>query len=231
MPEWLQDASQSSTNSLPVEAAAFRLLVSVLTGLAIAWVYRRCVIRSAVATETFGTALILLSALVAMTAMVIDNNVARAFSLVGALAIVRFRTVVEDTRDTAFVIFSVVAGMAAGVGNWGLCVVGVPIVGAVALARAGAARRAAASTANLDHGTSQSLIVRIGVGDDPKQMLEPVMRGHLKDIRLMRTTTVRQGAALELTYAVQLRAGSATIPLVRELNLVKGVQHVEMGEA
>ena len=49
-----------------------------------------------------------------MVSMVIGNEIARAFSLVGALSIVRFRTVVEDTRDTAFVIFAVVVGMALG---------------------------------------------------------------------------------------------------------------------
>src|SRR2546430_13730647 len=43
---------------------------------------------------------------------VIGDNVARAFSLVGALSIVRFRTVVRDTQDTAYVIFAVVVGMA-----------------------------------------------------------------------------------------------------------------------
>ena len=50
----------------------------------------------------------LLTILIAMVTMVIGNNMARAFGLVGALSIVRFRTVVEDTRDTAFVIFAVV---------------------------------------------------------------------------------------------------------------------------
>jgi len=39
----------------------------------------------------------------------------RAFSLVGALSIVRFRTVVRDTQDTAYVIFAVAVGMAEGV--------------------------------------------------------------------------------------------------------------------
>ena len=49
-----------------------------------------------------------------MVTQVIGDNVARAFSLVGALSIVRFRTVVRDTQDTAFVIFAVVVGMAVG---------------------------------------------------------------------------------------------------------------------
>ena len=229
MPDWLQEEAQALSSALPMEAAALRLLIAVMTGVNISSVDRRCAHLMALATESCATALILLSALVAMTAMVIDNNIARAFSLVGALAIVRFRTVVEDTRDTAFVIFAVVAGMAAGVGNWGLCAVGVPIVSVVALARAGASRRAADGEGAATGGAAQPLVVRIGAGDDPHAELEPAMQRHLEGIRLVRTATVRQGAAIELTYSVKIRAGSEAVALVRELNLVKGVQNVELG--
>ena len=58
--------------------------------------------------------LVLLTILIAMVTQVIGDNVARAFSLVGALSIVRFRTVVRDTQDTAYVIFAVAVGMAVG---------------------------------------------------------------------------------------------------------------------
>ena len=121
--------------------------------------------------------------------------------------------------------------MAAGVGNWWLCAVGVPIVGVVALARGGASRLAAAAEAFEGGGATQPLLVRIGTGDDPKAELEPAMKRHLESIRLLRTATARQGAALELTYSVRLRAGCEAVPLVRELNALKGVQHVELGEA
>ena len=75
------------------------------------------------------TTLVLLSMLIAMVSIVIGNSVARAFSLVGALSIVRFRTVVDDTRDTAFVIFAVIVGMAAGAGLFLVALVGVPLRG------------------------------------------------------------------------------------------------------
>ena len=52
------------------------------------------------------------AAAIAMVTQVTGQNVALAFSLVGALSIVRFRTVVQDTNDTAFVIFAVAGGMA-----------------------------------------------------------------------------------------------------------------------
>ena len=62
------------------------------------------------------------------------NNAARAFSLVGAVSVIRFRTPLEDTRDTAFVLFAVILGMASGVGYFevgllGLLAVGVTTVG------------------------------------------------------------------------------------------------------
>jgi hypothetical protein len=57
------------------------------------WTYRR---HEALAWS-FVSTLVLLAILLAMVTQVIGNNVARAFSLVGALSIVRFRTIVEDT--------------------------------------------------------------------------------------------------------------------------------------
>jgi uncharacterized membrane protein YhiD involved in acid resistance len=74
----------------------------------------------------------MMTILIAMSTQVIGDNVARAFSLVGALSIVRFRTVVKDTRDTAFVIFSVVVGMAIGAGHLTVAIVGIIVAGIAA---------------------------------------------------------------------------------------------------
>ena len=72
--------------------------------------------------------LVLLTVLIAMVTLTIGESLARAFSLAGALAIIRFRTVVEDTRDTAFVIFAVAEGMAFGAGFMILPLLGAPFV-------------------------------------------------------------------------------------------------------
>ncbi len=228
MPDWLRNAFHGSGHGLTFHAAAWHLLLAVVCGFAIAWVHRRSVGRATTGSDSFAAALILLSPLVAMTAMVIDDNVARAFSLVGALSIVRFRTDVEDTRDTAFVIFSVVAGMAAGVGNWVLCAVGVPVVGFVAIALS---LRRGSPAGGAFAGPPVALLVRIAAAENPKEALEPAMARHLEGVRLVKTATARQGAALELTYTVHLRGGGDPVALVRDLNAVKGVQHAELGEA
>src|SRR5439155_23381051 len=112
--------------------------------------------------------------LLAMVSMVIGSDIARAFSLVGALSIVRFRTVVEDTRDTAFVIFAVIVGMAAGAGVYVVPAVGIPLVAVVAWAlaawgRAGGANGFTSSARTAPRPTTPpgTLVVRIGIGFDP----------------------------------------------------------------
>lgn len=65
--------------------------------------------------------------------MVIGGSLARAFALVGALSIIRFRTVIKDTKDTTYVFLALAIGMAAGTSNYFLAFVGTLIIGALIL--------------------------------------------------------------------------------------------------
>ena len=58
--------------------------------------------------------LLLIAPLIAMATMAVGTNLAAAFTLFGTLAIVRFRTPIKEPMDAAFVIFSVVIGLATG---------------------------------------------------------------------------------------------------------------------
>ena len=90
------------------------LILAFALGLVIAAVYRWT---ANIAEDSMADALIILCMLIAVVMVVIGDSVARAFSLVGALSIIRFRTVVQNPRDIAFVFFSLAVGMAIGAGN------------------------------------------------------------------------------------------------------------------
>ena len=60
--------------------------------------------------------LIFLAVAITGAMMIIGNNLARAFGLVGAVSIIRFRSAVKSARDMAFVLFVIVVGMACGLG-------------------------------------------------------------------------------------------------------------------
>ena len=128
MPEWLHDSLANGSD--PSLAVLFwRIGMAMVLGATVASIYRWAR-RGEAVQPTFLTTLILLATVIAMATQVIGDNVARAFSLVGALSVVRFRTVVKDTQDTAFVIFAVVVGMASGANHLVVALVGMGIVAA-----------------------------------------------------------------------------------------------------
>ena len=66
--------------------------------------------------------IMILSVLSAVVMMVIGSNLARAFTLFGAFTLIRFRTAIKDTRDTTFLMWAIVNGLAVGTGSYGLAV-------------------------------------------------------------------------------------------------------------
>ncbi len=108
-------------------AIAARLLLALAFGALVAAIYKWAR-KSNESATSFPMTLVLLCVLIAMVTQVIGDNIARAFSLVGALSIVRFRTVVRDTKDTAYVILAVIAGMSAGAGNLWVAALGLAAV-------------------------------------------------------------------------------------------------------
>lgn len=69
-------------------------------------------------SQAFCVSLILLAPIVGLVIVLIGNNTARAFSLAGAFALIRFRSAPGDPKDIAFVFMSVVMGLACGMGYW-----------------------------------------------------------------------------------------------------------------
>ncbi|GAB4317782.1 MAG: DUF4956 domain-containing protein [Bacteroidales bacterium] len=91
------------------------LLVALISGMIIGWVYK-LVYKGNSYSATFVNSLVLLTMITSIVIMVIGNNLARAFGLVGAMSIIRFRTAVRDVQDIVFIFLSLSIGMATGVG-------------------------------------------------------------------------------------------------------------------
>jgi uncharacterized membrane protein YhiD involved in acid resistance len=210
--------------AIPPVVVLVRLVAALLLGGVVALVYRLTRSNAEVA-PSFTATLVLLSILIAMVTQVIGDNVARAFSLVGALSIVRFRTVVRDTQDTAFVIFAVGVGMAVGAGYPWLAIAGIAVVAIAAFAMKPRGMRSVASPSG---GEPFELQVRVGIGHDPQVVVEPALDVHAADRRLMSLATVRQGLAVDATFRAALRDTASADALVRALNKTEGVQSVSL---
>ena len=83
-------------------------------------------------SQSFSQTVVFVSLIVAIVMMVIGGSLARAFALVGALSIIRFRTVLKDTKDMAYIFGALALGMAAGTSNYFLAGAGTIVVSILA---------------------------------------------------------------------------------------------------
>jgi uncharacterized membrane protein YhiD involved in acid resistance len=221
LPAFLRDAFPR-TQDINLEDLSLRLGVAVLLGCIVGAVYRLTHRGDNPTSPSFVATLVLLCVIIAVVTQVVGESVGRAFTLVGALSIVRFRTVVEDTRDTAFVIFAVVVGMAAGMGNLPVAVVGLGVVSAAAIMLYWFQRFTFKAQAEW------TLHLRVSTGTGAESAWETLFAKHCSQAHLQSTATVRQGAAVDLTYKVELKSGVTPLQFLNEVNRLEGVQNLEL---
>ncbi|AMV37956.1 DUF4956 domain-containing protein [Planctomyces sp. SH-PL62] len=224
MPAWILE-SLSNNETLPGTVMAWRIASALLLGGVVAGVYRWARRGLGPPQATFLTTLVLLSVTIAMATQVIGDSVARAFSLVGALSVARFRTVVKDTQDTAFVILAVVVGMAAGANDLLVALVGLGVVG-IASPVLWPRRRDPAWT-----GAEVDLKLRLAAAQDVREAIERILADVSTRATLVSIETARQGASIDLAYRVRLRRDRSPVQTAAELNQTPGVEAVELRRA
>jgi hypothetical protein len=219
MPDFLGVAAATPD---PVAVIVTRLAIATAFGAAVAFVYRRT---RRMPASSFTITLVLLAILIAMVTQVIGNNVARAFSLVGALSIVRFRTVVRDTQDTAYVIAAVALGMAVGAGHFGVAVAGFGMLAVAAFAMMSPVAGNGPATAE---DLPYTLTVRLGLGVEAAVAVGPRLEAHASAWRLVGAATSRQGLSIDVSYRLALKDEERAQELVAALNGTDGIQSADV---
>ncbi len=120
------------TATTPPATALITLLLAFVLGQSVAWLYA-ATHRGLSYSRNMVHSLVLLTMIISMVMLVVGDSMARAFGLVGAVALVRFRTVVRDARDTTFIFLALAVGIAVGVQHHVLAVVGTLAIGGAAV--------------------------------------------------------------------------------------------------
>lgn len=116
-----------STNNLTMEQIITNLLVATFIGVCI-YVSYYFSHTGTIYNKKFNVSLVMLTILTSMVMTVIGNNVALSLGMVGALSIVRFRTAIKDSRDTAYIFWTIIVGICCGVGDYFVAGIGTIIV-------------------------------------------------------------------------------------------------------
>lgn len=196
------------------------LLVSFVLSQPLAWVYVKTHHGVSYSRSTV-QALILLSTIVTLVMLAIGDSLARAFGLFGALALIRFRTPVKDTRDTVFLFLAVGIGIAVGTSNLMLAVAGTAFALAIALyldwTRFG-----------VRHGGDGVLRLRLPSGTELEQALLATLGRHCHAFSLVQAREGMTPGELELAYQLELRDLTRGGGLVADVQAIPGAGDVNL---
>src|SRR3954454_550496 len=105
------------------ELAFLSLLVAFCLGHIVSWTYM--LTHSGLSySQMFTSSLLVLPVVVAMTMMLLAGNLLVAIGLLSVFAMIRFRNVLKDTRDTAYILWAIVEGVACGTQRFSIGIVG-----------------------------------------------------------------------------------------------------------
>ncbi|MFR9727026.1 DUF4956 domain-containing protein [Streptomyces sp. MS19] len=185
------------------------LLLSFALSTLVGYVYRGTH-KNVSYSQSFVQTLVIVGMIVAVILLVVGSNLARAFSLVGALSVVRFRNAVKETRDVGFIFLVMGLGMACGARFYTLAVLGGVVICAVVLVM---------NRFHMFRLDVQRQVVKaqMPAGEDLTADIEDVLAAHTSEFELVSTETVRGGALTESFYTVRLRKGHKPGQLVGAL--------------
>lgn len=198
-------------------------------GLSFLWatVYRKT--HSGIAyTRSFYFTLILMPPAVAMIMMAIGSNIALSLGLVGALSIIRFRTVIKDTRDMTFLFVSIGIGLTAGANVWMVGFLGTLTIAAFTIIMTRMGHNSAAS--------GDYILIFHSNHKDPWDALPAQARELITWRQLRGVTDLNQGMSFEYTYSVRLApsvnperiAGELSNGVAQNLTMITPENHLEL---
>lgn len=194
------------------------LVLSFVLAAAVGWVYR-ATHKGVSYSQSYVQTLVMLGMLTSLIMLIVGSNIARAFSLVGALSIVRFRNAVKETRDVGFLFLAMGIGMATGTRFYTLAVIATVVICGVVLLM---------TKFNWYALQVRSQVVRVQVPPDADYTgaIERVLRDRTSVADLVSIESIRGGALNELTYSVQLRKDATPTALMAALGEVNAGQRV-----
>jgi len=186
----------------------------------IGWVYQISH-RGASYTQSYVHTLVLNGMVVAVIMLIVGSNIARAFALVGALSIIRFRNAVKQTRDVGFIFFTMAVGMAVGTKFYLLAVVTAVVICLVILIM---------TRFNWYARRVVSQILKVQVPNDAQfdTLFDTLFVRYTSSSELISVDSIHGGMLTELTYSVGLKKPGKIQELLAEIKKLNSNNRVTL---
>jgi hypothetical protein len=166
-------------------------------------------------SQSFALTLVMVPAVIAIIVLLVGSNIARAFSLAGVFAIIRFRSAPGDPKDIAYVLFSMAIGLSCGMGYIGYA-------GVVALVLGLAMLLLDALKFGKSRSTAKLLKITIPENLDYQDAFNDILSKYTTHYNLNKLRTTDLGSLYELVYAVETRVDLKEKDFLDELRCRNG---------
>ena len=215
----LQNVADGFTSIYLPQEIIINLILSFILGLIISVVYK-FTHKGLSYSQSFMITNIFVAVIVCMVIMIIGNSLARAFALVGALSIIRFRTVVKDTKDTAYIFWSLAAGMASGTGSYFLAIAGTFIITSIALIL---------DKTNFGSIIKSEFILQFRTDSNNSEisnLFNKTISKFSKSSTLLSSESSEDGKSIKLSFDIVLKEEKNQTELLSELSKIKGLKEI-----
>jgi uncharacterized membrane protein YhiD involved in acid resistance len=196
------------------------LALSFALSAFIGWIYK-ITHRGTSYTQSFVFSLVLNGMVVAVVMMIVGSNIARAFSLVGALSIIRFRNAVKETRDVGFIFFTMAVGMAIGTRFYVLGVITTIVISLVILLMTRFDWYARDMS-------SQILRIQLPSGVPFDSIFDNAFLKYTSTSELISVDSVHGGMLTDLTYSIGMKKANQVQEFLSEIRSLNGNNKVTL---
>ena len=126
MKKVLEALSEMQTK-MPIQTVFLILVIAFIVAMIIYLTYKNTY-TGVMYNPRFNISLVMITMVTTIVMVVIGSNISVSLGMVGALSIIRFRTAVKDPRDTAFIFWGVVSGLACGTQNYTIVLAGSVVI-------------------------------------------------------------------------------------------------------
>ncbi len=210
------------TLSISLRDVVFNLLVALFCGTIISMLYR-FTYKGLNYSASFAISMIMLTMITSIVIMVIGNNLARAFGMVGAMSIIRFRTAVKDAVDIMFIFFALTIGLAAGVKMYAVAIFGTLFISLIFLI-----------ISRMDFGLAKRreylLQVLLEADNVTEGQIDEVIKKYCNRFKLVNVKALgeSENELMEFSYHVFLKSEENGNRLIRELKKMLDVRNVNL---
>ena len=217
----LNGTSSTGGSAFTAESVLLSLVLAFVLGQALAWVYYFT--HSGLSySKSYVQSLILITVLVAIIMAVIGDNIITAFGLMGALAIIRFRNVVKDTRDIVFIFCALVIGMASGSQRYPIAILGTVVLSLITV-------YLHVTGFGTHHPHNGFLRFSLSGHIAPKHPVTGILKRFCGSFTLISAQESGFGSPLvEYAYQLMIRCAKKNEQMLSELEKIEGIENISL---